>query len=253
MGKIIFCVIIGVICSDWKEKTKFIPHSIFQKRGNLFVLSYLFLLLVAVFPAIHCGNEETYIKELKTIPGDNKILLQWEITLDPHDVFGIKIARSNDKHNWIYVDQDTATYFNYFLGRYIDTQVQNGEKYYYKVRPGSFEGFLGDYSKIVEATPRAGLPDPLPLPVANLQTNNLGDSIEISWDSYPTRLYFIAQTNDTLQPLNAWNLPFVPDTISNCKFRIKNQKDGRTVYYVIVPFPDCILGKASQKLLVKHE
>lgn len=230
-----------------------VPFFIFLEQQRRSLLYFFLLSLEAIFTIIQCSKEETYIKELKAIPGDSKVLLQWEITLDPYEVFGIKIARSNDKHNWMYMNQDTVTYFNYFLGRYIDTQVQNGKKYYYKVKPFFTEGSAGEYSECIEVTPESGLSDPSPPPVANLQVSNLGNSIEISWDSYPAELYFVAETRDTLQPLKEWDLPFVSDTISNCKFTIKNQKNGMIVYYVIVPFLDSILGEASQKLLVKHE
>ena len=231
-------------------------HSLFLRTKIVIVIKFLFVLSL-----ISCVKEEaSEFKELRVIPGDEKILIQWEFSpywYGPWD--GFSIGRSSDKNNWGIlvncspVDYKLATYWSSRFGQFLDTVVENEQKYFYRAALVGFE--LGSSSEIVSGTPKQGLPSPRPSAPHSFRTEyfSVSSVIVIEWASPKgcDGLYYYYSSSDS-NSFDWTSYEFYDPYPLRSQPTIRNRNDGSTEYYKFIALVDGILSEPSQAVLIEH-
>jgi len=221
-------------------------------------------IIIIIFFCIFCGSKETSeFKELRVIPGDRKILIQWEFSSPywyggPWD--GFDIIRSKDKKTWesilecYPIDLHAASYWSSRFGQFLDTTVENNQKYFYRANLVGFE--WGDASDIVSGIARAGLPNPRPIGPHSLNVSYSKDSsvIVIRW--VPPQgcdgLYYFYSSGDS-NSFDWTPYAFFDPFPLQTQLAVKNRKDGSREYYKFVTLVDGILSEPSEAVLIEHK
>jgi hypothetical protein len=110
-------------------------------------------------------------KNLIATPGDQKVTLTWSQNPES-DLSHYQIYRSR-LHGFVPAITDTLAMVLYPDNSYIDTEVINGQTYYYRISAVNVAGNESDYSEEVSAKPQAGLS--YPNIVVSALEHNFGD------------------------------------------------------------------------------